>query len=416
MSVPSVQAQDYTPLGLEFMIYNDGTVKVDYRVETDPTKVRVEVPLFGYNYEDVVIRNLEGLAIGSAETAMGLKVDTLGSLGVNITYYTSDLTTKIGLIWSFNVTAPIETWVTLPEGATVFGISDIPRDIATEDRRKSILLSPGDLSISYVVGLPSLRSDAREALDATEAYIADAKESGLILVEAEQLLEQGTQLFEDGEYDEAKRTAGQAYDSALGTVESAESAAQELEEASKAVVEARTEGRTSGLADVEERLQRAYEAYDDGDYEKAKSLATSANLDAVSAEEPSTSNLPLFGAVALIALAGAAYLYMKPRGFFGAADSQEVREVLARREEPVEVDLEAIFEDHADLRMDDREAIRFIAECGGEAFAYEIRERFDIPRSSAWRMIRRLVGMEVVEEVKVGNQSLIKIRKRYLGA
>jgi len=31
-------------------------------------------------------------------------------------------------------------------------------------------------------------------------------------------------------------------------------------------------------------------------------------------------------------------------------------------------------------------------------------------------MIRRLVGMEIVEEVKVGNQSLIKIRKRYLGA
>jgi len=89
---------------------------------------------------------------------------------------------------------------------------------------------------------------------------------------------------------------------------------------------------------------------------------------------------------------------------------------LASRDESVEVDLEVIFGDHADLRMDDREAIRFIAECGGEAFAFEIRERFDIPRSSAWRMIRRLVGMEVVEEVKVGNQSLIKIRKRYLGA
>ena len=415
LSVPTVQALEYTPLGLEFIIYNDGTVRVDYRVETNPTEVRVDVRLFGSHYNDVEIRNLDGLAIGSTVTTTGLLIDTIGSIGVNLTYYTSDLTTKLGIVWSFNVTTPIESRVTLPVGATVFDVSDIPTKITTVDGRKSISLYPGDLSISYVVGLPSLRSEAQEALERTKAYIADATDSDLVVSEADQLLEQATQLFDSGEYTEAKQVALWAYDRAFSTVESADSAAQALETALKAILGARTEDRTTDLAEVEERLKRAYEAYDGGDYDTAELLATSANLDAISAKKPSVSNLPLFGGMAVVFLVGAAFLYLRSRGFFGAKTPKEIQTVLASRDESVEVDLKAIFRDHADLRMDDKEVIRFIAECGGEAFAFEIRERFNLPRSSAWRMIRRLVGMEVVEEVKVGNQSLIKIRKRYLG-
>ena len=44
-----------------------------------------------------------------------------------------------------------------------------------------------------------------------------------------------------------------------------------------------------------------------------------------------------------------------------------------------------------------------------------IRDRFEIPRTSAWRMIRRLMGMGVVEERKIGGQSLIYIVKKYRG-
>jgi hypothetical protein len=254
ISVPTIQAQEYTPLGLEIMIYNDGTVRVDYKVEIDPTEVRVDVHLFGSHYEDVVIRNLDGLAISSTVTATGLLIDTIGSIGVNITYYTSDLTTKIGIVWSFNVTTPIEAQVTLPAGATIFDVSDIPMKITTVDGRKSISLSPGDLSISYVVGLPSLRSEAQNALEKTETYIADATDSDLVVTEAERLLEQATQLFDDGKYAEAKQIASRAYDRALSTVEGANSAVQALETASKAILVARTEDRTADLAEVEERL------------------------------------------------------------------------------------------------------------------------------------------------------------------
>ena len=79
------------------------------------------------------------------------------------------------------------------------------------------------------------------------------------------------------------------------------------------------------------------------------------------------------------------------------------------------VNLDAIFSKNSDLRVDDKEVIRFLSERGGEAFANEIRDRFDIPRTTAWRMIRRLIGMGIVEEKKIGGQSLIFIVKKYRG-
>ena len=65
------------------------------------------------------------------------------------------------------------------------------------------------------------------------------------------------------------------------------------------------------------------------------------------------------------------------------------------------------------IRVGNGKIIKFLAENKGEAFATEIRDRFDLPRSSAWRLIRRLVNNEIVDEVKIGNQSLIRIKERY---
>jgi len=57
--------------------------------------------------------------------------------------------------------------------------------------------------------------------------------------------------------------------------------------------------------------------------------------------------------------------------------------------------------------------LKYLAEYGGEAFANEIRERFDLPRTSGWRLIRRLERYEIVEERKLGGQSLISIKPEY---
>lgn len=118
-----------------------------------------------------------------------------------------------------------------------------------------------------------------------------------------------------------------------------------------------------------------------------------------SAPEPDNRQLQLAGAAFLI-LVAAVFMFQKRK---------------TPEQEPVEeeIDLELLFSDHPEFRLDDKEALRFMAEHGGEAFAHEIRERLDIPRTSAWRMIQRLQRYEVVEERKIGGQSLISIVDQY---
>ena len=75
-----------------------------------------------------------------------------------------------------------------------------------------------------------------------------------------------------------------------------------------------------------------------------------------------------------------------------------------------EVDLESVFDAYPRLRMDDREAIRFIASSGEGVFVSELRERFDLPRSSTWRMVRRLEEMGVIGTEKVGRETFLKLK------
>ncbi len=185
--------------------------------------------------------------------------------------------------------------------------------------------------------------------------------------------------------------------------ESAAEASEGIEDAQATVTTAQASGRTQGLDTANDLLQQAVDAYDVGDYEEASARAGAARSAAASATAPETGGLDmmLVAAAALIVVATAAFFLMRRK------PPQPVVSV-------VSYDLEALFADRPHLRLDDKEVIRFLAENGGESFAAEIRERFNVPRTSLWRMIRRLQREEVVEVHNIGGQSLVRIIPRYI--
>jgi uncharacterized membrane protein len=150
-------------------------------------------------------------------------------------------------------------------------------------------------------------------------------------------------------------------------------------------------------------LSQATTVYETGDYSAAKDYASLSKAAAEQATKPFDARLTILVAVAFIVLVSGV-IVVRRRGAGDAAPPQR---------EHFTVDLEAIFKDNPDLRYEDREALKFIAEAGGEVFANEIKEKLGLPRTSAWRMIRRLVGQEIIDERKVGGQSLIIISGRY---
>ena len=63
----------------------------------------------------------------------------------------------------------------------------------------------------------------------------------------------------------------------------------------------------------------------------------------------------------------------------------------------------------AALRFDDKEILRYVKEKGGRAIEAEIRERFSIPRTSAWRQARRLEKLGFVKISKLGTQNQVEL-------
>ncbi|MCW4028782.1 MAG: hypothetical protein NWE92_03955 [Candidatus Bathyarchaeota archaeon] len=64
------------------------------------------------------------------------------------------------------------------------------------------------------------------------------------------------------------------------------------------------------------------------------------------------------------------------------------------------------------LMKEDRAVIEFLAEKDGKAFEAEIRERFpEMPRTSLWRLIKRLEKLEIVEVKKIGLENQVSLKK-----
>jgi uncharacterized membrane protein len=76
------------------------------------------------------------------------------------------------------------------------------------------------------------------------------------------------------------------------------------------------------------------------------------------------------------------------------------------------INVKKILSRHPDLVREDIAVIEFLAEKDGKAFEAEIRERFpDMPRTSLWRLVRRLEGLELVEIERIGLENQVQLNK-----
>ena len=70
-----------------------------------------------------------------------------------------------------------------------------------------------------------------------------------------------------------------------------------------------------------------------------------------------------------------------------------------------------IFKAYPQLSKEEKGVIQFLADNDGKAFEAEIRERFpDMPRTSLWRLVRRLERLEIVDIKKIGLENQVKLR------
>jgi uncharacterized membrane protein len=74
--------------------------------------------------------------------------------------------------------------------------------------------------------------------------------------------------------------------------------------------------------------------------------------------------------------------------------------------------VEKIVKLHPQLNKEEQDVIQFLAENEGKAFESQIRERFpEIPRTSLWRLVRRLEKLDIVKVQKIGLENQVELKK-----
>jgi hypothetical protein len=69
-----------------------------------------------------------------------------------------------------------------------------------------------------------------------------------------------------------------------------------------------------------------------------------------------------------------------------------------------------VIREKGNLKPEEKEILLYISEKEGAAFEGEIRSKFILPKTSLWRLIKRLERENLIEVTKIGGQNLIKLK------
>ena len=401
---PHALGQDVIPIILTVEVFKDGSAYLEYTFSPDPALAKVNVTLFGEGYADLLAVNQGGVVLDWSRAVGGVEVDSLGSEEITVSYTTVSLTNKTGATWSAAVDAPVRHVIILPAGSTLTGLTPQLVDITIIDNRAVITMPPGPSRVSYVLEKTGTLEQALLLLNEAKKAVNAAKLEGILVVEAEAALAQARDAYEAGQYSDSERFSVQASRLVQETVALAREAWAAIQDA-EALMESKRGlvGQDATMA-ASELIAAAESAYAAGEYASALGSAGQAHAAlAEAAETPGSGHTILLAGAALAIMAGAAAyaLHRRRTPHFQASPD----------EAPVDVDLDAVFRDRRHLRTDDKAVLRYIQGKGG-AFISEIRDQFSVPKSSAWRMIRRLEEEGLLKVNTVGRETYVQLREQ----
>ncbi len=141
----------YTSEALTLTVYSDGYVKVDQYIKPDNYVVSVTVPLLAKDVTGLAVIDDRGNPLPYELNGSKVAVYFENATRVHLRYYTPDLTSKEGAIWTLKISWDEPIKIIFPKNAVIVDLSDVPLEISGD----IITMPPGNQSISYVIKYPS---------------------------------------------------------------------------------------------------------------------------------------------------------------------------------------------------------------------------------------------------------------------
>lgn len=359
----TVAAADETEFQVEstnLQIYRDGLVRVTQTLIVNETLPAVTLPLLNSSVNNFIVLDENQTVLDYDVDGINLTVFTLGTTSVSLQYDTDSLTKKDFDVWSLIVDTPYNLTVRLPEESPVVYLSETPTSIDTEGNKITLSLFPSQWEISYILPLVPPADFQISDLDVTPSEV----EAGEEITVSVTITNVGGQT---GSYTVPLIINQTTEDTKTVT----------LEKGASNTTEFKIIKQTPGKYNVE-----IAGLVDEFTVKAASSNGGTSNLIPV--------EYLVAAAVAVAAIVFAAFVLVRRRG----------------------TNIENIFTAHPQLNKEEKDVIHFLADNERKAFESQIREQFpDIPRTSLWRLVRRLEKLEIVKVKKIGLENQVELKK-----
>lgn len=465
--------QNYASQSLFIALLADGNALVEYDVSiTDPLAQETRIKLFGGDISNLIVVDYADNAIrfqlGSEPNEIIIK--TPGTSNIRISYTTPDFLYKDKRNWIFTLNSTIDFSVKLPSDSILTDPGGNSPSIKIVGNQPLLTFKPGQIRFVYVIGTLGTPEEANIGIKAAETTLQEisSKYPGIILTSSRDLLRNATDAYNGERFADAARLANQAGDTAIATGKNYESAQKAISDAQNQINLAESEH--TDITSASQMLRLANTAFTNGNYTNAIGSANNA-VAAIGNKPIAQQAMPVYQAtiIAITLAAGGggagAIVFLKKRKHSQILqpsneqqersedpkdpfrnDNTSIQQQPSSTEIPAEekdksysIPRQPLFEDNNSaiptvlsdsqtdntilarivgkiieekphLRPEDQQVLRFLAEKEGAAFESEIRGRFRLPKTTIWRLVKRLEREEIIEIRKAGGQNLIKLR------
>lgn len=422
----------------------DSIVQYDLRLKSNTSEITL--PLIGGNINEILVRNYlsKYLAYTFNSVTNEIKINSQNESQIRITYQTPDLVNKQEREWSFLIDSAFPFTVKLPNDAMVTNLGEQSPSLIRKLGGQNLLsFDKGRISIDYVIGFAGTREQATISINSAELDLAKAESEhlGINLGSVKDILLNAKTALNQSNFIDAERLATNASDLSSTITESFEVSKEMMSNATRKIEE--FQDMNVDTSQASEFVSKSNIEFSQGNYPKAIEYATLAlnSLDVPRQEQP-------------FLYSSTAYLLLIPLavsvGFFilrkykrksnpqmqdtinkndpynsdnqtniykeNSFDEQQSPEEEQTNTEvtPEKSNLQNFVSDairqKGNLKPEEKDILLYISEKEGAAFEGEIRNKFILPKTSLWRLIKRLERENLIEVTKIGGQNLIKLK------
>ncbi|MGB7705780.1 MAG: hypothetical protein WBL64_00610, partial [Nitrososphaeraceae archaeon] len=410
----------------------DSVVQYDLRLKTNASEITL--PLMGGNINEILVRNYlsKYLVYSFNSSTNEIKINTQNESQVRVTYQTPDLVNKQEREWSFLIDSAFPFTVKLPNDAVVTNLGEQSPSLIRKLGGQNLLsFDKGKISIDYVIGYAGTREQAIISINSAELDLTKAasEHNGIILDEVKRIIQAAKIALNQSNFIDAERLANNASDISAVITESFETSKDMISNATAKIEN--VQGTNIDTAQASDFISKSNIEFSQGNYPKALEYATLAinSLDNTKQEILSL-NTSTFAFILLIPIAASVGIYMfkrhRRKNNSQLQSSATIKEAQLNsdlspdtfrennfieqesstkehnnNDNSIQSDLHKLIADiikqKRNFKPEEKEILFYLSDNEGAAFEGEIRNRFILPKTSLWRLIKRLEREDMIE-------------------